>query len=1306
MALLHSLEICGVRSFSPDDKQTIKFDKPVTLFLGQNGCGKTTIIECIRFALTSELPSGSSNGQGFLNDPQMSSKTTTKGSIKIKFLDAEGNMITVSRVIMVTAKTGGGLTFKKLNFSVRRRDKNDPDNVQDISGRCMDIDSYCATALNVSKSILNNVLFCHQENSAWPLDIPQKLKEKFDEIFDAVKYNKTVDNMRKVIKEKQTDLRVLESHLVNSQRVKDEAASKLAKFNEKKDKLEEVKEKIRQKKDELQPLEKRMREILELEESLGELQSELTKKEAERKGLIEQQSTIKKHITYIFEGSDVELQNRMTSFQAEQTSEENIIRELERKKIDITKKAAEISVCIQRKQIRIGQLKEEQKQYRNKLEENKELTERLRLSLELEEFDDINDRLGVSRSLQNALENCNQTYQKLAKEKDIQEKEFQNRIDEIREKAAGTKQIISSKNNLIQECQAKLKQIRNKLEELDTSDSQLRIVEDKIEKLQATLAKLKNSFNESEKLQEIDQLKEEVESKEQLLDKLDREYRILQQNFATEQKLDSEKSLVIKKQGEMTSIKSKHSHNLQKLFGEDIPERNFKRLVQEIQTREENKFKAMTFKINQLEKDLAQIETTINHQKKKLGNDQNDLALKMKKVSDVCKGKPFGEVLKETHSKREKLQRNKGEYSSGKIMYEAFIAKFQKESPCCPICQTDFANKQSAVSNVISQLRSKVESFPNRLKETENELKKTEEFYNKLQQLQPINKDIESLKNVNIPVMQKEIDRLNEIFEEKSMELAAEKVSLVNPQELLEASKEIITDAALLDQYMSDIVQANALIEELEQTIVKVPSNRSRQETEAEIDIMKAQLSNIKNRHESAKKMLEQHRDRCQNLNRDMQAETQKQINIQKLVQEKPLLELQNTENNEKLSLLRSEVEELKGQSQIQERQLKSAIEDRQELVEKNRKVKEEERGKIVENEKTYGYIQKLLDSLNRYEANDNDNKLDVAVEELAKLKIDEEKLEQEKNKVMEDVSSRKEALAKKESQFRALKDNVTLREKQKLESALVSVIEDLKVNIGGYNYRQVYEEKKRKTEDIEKKRREISSMKGQQEEIEQQVRELEKELAKPEIKNAYNNYKKKYYEVVVNKLGIEDLHKFAVVLEKSVLKFHEERMVHINRTIRELWRSIYRGNDIDYIEIKTDENMTGGAGKRRTYNYKVVQVKNNVELEMRGRCSAGQKVLACLVIRMALAETFSAHCGILALDEPTTNLDRENILSLSDALSRIITDRERESNFQLLIITHDEDFLKSLTGVQSLDSFWKVTRNQGGFSNVERVCL
>ena len=50
-----------------------------------------------------------------------------------------------------------------------------------------------------------------------------------------------------------------------------------------------------------------------------------------------------------------------------------------------------------------------------------------------------------------------------------------------------------------------------------------------------------------------------------------------------------------------------------------------------------------------------------------------------------------------------------------------------------------------------------------------------------------------------------------------------------------------------------------------------------------------------------------------------------------------------------------------------------------------------------------------------------------------------------------------------------------------------------------------------------------------------------------------------------------------------------------------------------------------------------------------------GQKVLASIVIRLALAEVFGNSARILALDEPTTNLDREHIANLAHQLARLV---------------------------------------------------
>merc|ERR1712059_151208 len=105
----------------------------------------------------------------------------------------------------------------------------------------------------------------------------------------------------------------------------------------------------------------------------------------------------------------------------------------------------------------------------------------------------------------------------------------------------------------------------------------------------------------------------------------------------------------------------------------------------------------------------------------------------------------------------------------------------------------------------------------------------------------------------------------------------------------------------------------------------------------------------------------------------------------------------------------------------------------------------------------------------------------------------------------------------------------------------------------------------------------------------------------------------------------------------------------------------------------------------------------------MRGRCSAGQKVLSSLIIRLALAETFSTNCGIIALDEPTTNLDRENIESLALALSEIVTRRAQQRNFQLVVITHDEEFIELLSRCGQLQHYQKVSRNSRGLSEIRK---
>ena len=103
------------------------------------------------------------------------------------------------------------------------------------------------------------------------------------------------------------------------------------------------------------------------------------------------------------------------------------------------------------------------------------------------------------------------------------------------------------------------------------------------------------------------------------------------------------------------------------------------------------------------------------------------------------------------------------------------------------------------------------------------------------------------------------------------------------------------------------------------------------------------------------------------------------------------------------------------------------------------------------------------------------------------------------------------------------------------------------------------------------------------------------------------------------------------------------------------------------------------------------------------------RQVLACLVIRLALAESFCINCGILALDEPSTNLDTANAEAFASALHEVIEHRKQQKNFQLVVITHDEKFVKSLGASGYCNHYYRVSKQTTGgeiHSAIEQVAI
>jgi DNA repair protein RAD50 len=112
MSSLSKLAIRGIRSF--DDKQlsVIEFFSPVTVIVGHNGSGKTTIIECLKYATTGDQPPNTRGG-AFVHDPKMANEKEVKAQVKLRFRAANGVKMLAVRNLSVSVKKTG-LTMKTL----------------------------------------------------------------------------------------------------------------------------------------------------------------------------------------------------------------------------------------------------------------------------------------------------------------------------------------------------------------------------------------------------------------------------------------------------------------------------------------------------------------------------------------------------------------------------------------------------------------------------------------------------------------------------------------------------------------------------------------------------------------------------------------------------------------------------------------------------------------------------------------------------------------------------------------------------------------------------------------------------------------------------------------------------------------------------------------------------------------------------------------------------------------------------------------------------------------------------------------
>jgi len=170
-------------------------------------------------------------------------------------------------------------------------------------------------------------------------------------------------------------------------------------------------------------------------------------------------------------------------------------------------------------------------------------------------------------------------------------------------------------------------------------------------------------------------------------------------------------------------------------------------------------------------------------------------------------------------------------------------------------------------------------------------------------------------------------------------------------------------------------------------------------------------------------------------------------------------------------------------------------------------------------------------------------------------------------------------------------------------------------------------------------------------------IEEKQKRLADFEEK------KNKFFEVKDKIKILQDKIEFLSQFKNALLVAQEnlrkELIAAVNEVMSGLWSQLYPYDKWTSLKLDASED---------DYTLKVKE-KEGDWITIAGFASGGERMLACLVLRLAFAKVLAQNMNILILDEPTHNLDDRAINTLVEVI------QNRLSGFlgQLFIVTHDE---------------------------------
>ncbi|EFE33078.1 uncharacterized protein ARB_00169 [Trichophyton benhamiae CBS 112371] len=1230
--------------------------------------------------------------------PQLCGEKEVFAQVKLAFKATSAAKMVVTRSLQLTVKklTRQQKTLEGQLLMIKEGERTA------ISSRVAELDQIMPQYLGVSKAVLDSVIFCHQDESLWPMSEPSVLKKKFDEIFEALKYTKAIDNIKALRKKQNEELakyKIMENHARDDKDKADRAEKRSLK-------LQEEIEALRAESHELS---KEMRRVADLadkawkeSESYAEILGALEGKRIEAKSIQTSINNLKQHLVEVDE-SDEWLRSTLEQFESRQAEYQNQEESLKEKYMDLKELIEQNRHKLGLKQTECGKNENDKAQFDRQVERRVRLIKDIARQNNFRGFDGDLDEMEINDfmdRIQKLTKERNQALEKAKREAQNQLKDAQTLLNQLSQRKSALQEVKNAAKKQISMNDKEADTIQCRIDEMDVDEGKRAVIEARMEETENYLEKEKDKAKNASWESDIQKNDIELRLLEEQSSKLNAELIQGTKKAGDLARLDHLKKELKDRQRSLETMSSAHGDRISKLVDSSWSPSNIEQRYQDVLKEASTLVTAAERERDGTGKELELIDFKLKNVRKNLQQHSADVENAAKKINETIGDEPeeYPHTVKQKQTELDMARKDADQYA-GLGEYLNMCLDAANDKKVCRTCARPFKTE------------SELQIFKNKLKALikkatdEDVVAEIEAREAELENVRGVGTFYETwirLTGTDIPALKKEQSGL-ETEREGVLAKLEERDRIVDQR--VESKRDIESlskNVATISRYNNEILTLQTQIQDLSAKQDETGTSRTLEDIQDEIATLGEKARSLKRISSKLTHELNQSR-----------------VDVGKL--ELKLRDLRRELDNvnfelEKKATLVSRVEEYRNQNSKQREIIENADNDIEGLVPEVSKAQARYEDISARGEQREKELQQEVSGLN-----DSLHQLDLASEDItnyierggpAQLErskrelqniLDEIKtLEAEQTDLTRELNNISTRLKDSESTKRQYSDNLRYRQESK---ALINVnreIADLESQNAEVDRSRFKEESERNTREHNALAAKQASKMGEMKSKDDQLMQLLADW-NTDYKDAGAKFKEAHIKVETTKAAVEDLGRYGGALDKAIMKYHGLKMEEINRIIGELWQKTYRGTDVDTILIRSDNESARG---NRSYNYRVCMVKQDAEMDMRGRCSAGQKVLASIIIRLALAECFGVNCGLIALDEPTTNLDRDNIRSLAESLHEIIRARQQQANFQLIVITHDEEFLRSMQCGDFCDYYYRVSRNERQKSIIERQSI